>query len=100
MAKPRPARKDAQEPTYAELRESEERFRAVVNSANEGILVYDRNLLVTEVNLAAERILGLPAARLIGKLGFTSQLPCIREDGTPLPADERPTKATLRAGQS
>ena len=100
MAKPRQARKDPPEATDAELRESEERFRAVVNSANEGILVYDRNLLVTDVNPAAERILGLAAAKLIGKLGFTSQLPCIREDGTPLPAEERPTKLTLRAGQS
>src|SRR3954463_8772745 len=84
----------------AELRESEERFRAVVNSANEGILVYDRRLNVTEVNAAAERILGLTPAELIGKPGFTSQLPCVREDGTPLPAEERPTKVTLRAGQS
>jgi len=100
MAKPRQARKDPPESTDAELRESEERYRAVVNSANEGILVYDRHLNVTEVNLAAERILGLAAARLIGKPGFTSQLPCIREDGTPLPAEERPTKVTLRAGQS
>ena len=37
----------------AALRDSEERFRAVVNSANEGILVYDRALLVTAGNIAA-----------------------------------------------
>jgi PAS domain S-box-containing protein len=100
MVKPRQARKEPPEYTDAELRESEERFRAVVNSANEGILVYDRRLNVTEVNAAAERILGLTPAELIGKPGFTSQLPCVREDGTPLPAEERPTKVTLRAGQS
>jgi PAS domain S-box-containing protein len=89
----RKAEEDAQ-------RETEERFRAVVNSANEGILVYDRNLLITAGNLAAERIIGLPIAGLIGKPGFVSLLPCLREDGTPMPPEERPTRMTIRAGQS
>ncbi len=80
------------------LRESEERFRAIVNSANEGIVVYDRDLKVSAGNLAAERIIGLPLADLIGKPGFTSLLPCVREDGTPLPPEERPTRLTLRSG--
>ena len=81
-------------------RETEERFRAVVNSANEGILVYDRQLIITAGNLAAERIIGLPLAGMIGKPGFTSLLRCVREDGTPLPPEERPTRVTIRAGQS
>jgi PAS domain S-box-containing protein len=81
------------------LRESEERFRAVVDSANEGMLVYDRRLLVVSVNRAAERILRLPASELIGKPGFTSLLPCISEDGAPLGPDERPTLTTVHAGQ-
>jgi PAS domain S-box-containing protein len=80
------------------LRESEERFRAVVNSANEGILVYDRSLNVVAGNLAAERVIGLPLAELIGKPGFTSQLPCVNEQGMPLTPDERPTRITLRTG--
>jgi len=89
----RKAEEDAQ-------RETEERFRAVVNSANEGILVYDRNLRITAGNLAAERIIGLPLAELLGKPGFVSMLPCLREDGTPMPPEERPTRMTIRAGQS
>src|SRR5882672_9205101 len=84
----------------AAQRDTEERFRAVVNSANEGILVYDRQLIITAGNLAAERIIGLPLAELIGKPGFTSQLRCVREDGTPLPPEERPTRVTIRAGES
>src|SRR5947207_1053731 len=52
------ARKHAE----AALRESEERFRSVVDSANEGILVYDKQLNVVAGNLAAERERGaLPA---------------------------------------
>jgi len=89
----RKAEEDAQ-------RETEERFRAVVNSANEGILVYDRSLLITAGNLAAERIIGLPLADLLGKPGFVSMLPCLREAGTPMPPEERPTRMTIRAGQS
>ena len=81
------------------LRESEERFRAVVDSANEGMLVYDRSLNIVSANRAATRILGLTFAELIGKPGFTSLLPCIRDDGSPLGPDERPTRVTVRTGR-
>jgi PAS domain S-box-containing protein len=81
------------------LRESEERFRAVIDSANEGILVYDRSLNVIAGNLAAERVIGLPLSELVGKPGFTSQLPCINEDGSPLTPDQRPTRISVRSGQ-
>jgi PAS domain S-box-containing protein len=83
----------------ARLRESEERFRSVVNSANEGILVYDRKLDVIAGNQAAERIIGLPLADIIGAAGFTSLLPCVYPDGTPLAAEDRPTKVTVRTGR-
>jgi PAS domain S-box-containing protein len=83
----------------AALRESEERFRAVVDSANEGMLVYDRALNIIAGNRAAERIVGLPLARIIGKPGFTSMLRCIKEDGTPLLPEERPTRRTVDAGR-
>ncbi|HWD23424.1 MAG TPA: EAL domain-containing protein [Burkholderiales bacterium] len=78
----------------------EERFRTVVNSANEAILVYDRALNVVAANAAAERILGLPLAQLLGKPGFSSLIPCVREDGSPLAAEERPTRVTERTGQA
>jgi PAS domain S-box-containing protein len=81
------------------LRESEARFRAVIDSANEGILVYDDALRVTAVNAAAERIIGLPGAEMIGKPGFTSLLPCVRDDGTPLAPEDRPTRLTVRSGK-
>jgi PAS domain S-box-containing protein len=81
------------------LRESEERFRAVVDSANEGMLIYDRSLNIIAGNRAAERIVGLPLGQLIGKPGFTSLLNCIHEDGTPLAEPERPTRLTVRTGK-
>jgi len=89
------ARKHAE----AALRESEERFRSVVDSANEGILVYDKQLNVVAGNLAAERILGLPLANIIGAAGFTSLLPCVHADGSPVLPDERPTRLTVKSGK-
>src|SRR6267142_2506720 len=83
----------------AALRESEERFRSVVNSANEGILVYDKQLNVVAGNLAAGRILGLPLADIIGAPGFTSLLPCVTADGPPVLPDERPTRLTVKSGK-
>jgi len=83
----------------AAVRESEERWRSIVDSANDGILVYDRSLNVTFVNRAAERILGLARAEIIGAAGFTSLLSCIHEDGRALdPQTERPTRVTARTG--
>jgi PAS domain S-box-containing protein len=86
--------------TEAALRDMEAHWRSIVNSANEGLLVYDRALNVTGANLAAERILGLPLEKIIGAPGFTSLLPCVREDGSPLPENDRPTRRTVRAGQA
>jgi PAS domain S-box-containing protein len=81
------------------LRESEERWRATVDSAAEGLLVYDRDLVIVSANRAAERIIGLPVSELIGKPGFTSLLPCIGEDGSPLAQEDRPTRASVRSGK-
>ena len=87
--------------THAEaaLRENEERWRAIVNSANEGILVYDRSLNVVAGNQAAERIIGLPLAEIIGAAGFTSLLPCVHADGSPVRPDERPTRLMVGTGK-
>src|SRR5258708_39883979 len=83
----------------AALRENEARWRAIVNSANEGILVYDRDLNVVAGNQAAERILGLPLPEIIGAAGVTSLLPCVHADGTAGQTDERPTRLTGESGK-
>ena len=77
----------------------EARYRTVVNSANEGILVYDGALNIVAANAAAERIIGVPVRELIGRPGFTSLFSCLREDGSAMPPDERPARVTVRTGQ-
>jgi PAS domain S-box-containing protein len=49
------------------LRESEERFRTVFESAEDIIFIKDRDLRFTFVNPAMTRYHGIPAAKMIGK---------------------------------
>jgi len=89
------ARKSAEDA----LRESEARFRAVVDSANEGILVYNKSLHIAAANPAAERIIRLPRAEIVGAPGFTSLFPCVLPDGSPMDPEQRPARATAREGK-
>ncbi|TAK80644.1 MAG: PAS domain S-box protein [Betaproteobacteria bacterium] len=89
------ARKDAE----AALVDSEAHWRAIIDSANDGIIVCDRDMAVVDCNAAAERIVGLAADKLIGTQGFTSILPCVAEDGSPLAVEERPLRRTVREGK-
>jgi diguanylate cyclase (GGDEF)-like protein/PAS domain S-box-containing protein len=89
---------DARRASEQDLREGEERIRTIVDSANEGILVYDREHRIVAGNPAAARIIGVPVAEMIGNPGFTSLFPCVHEDGSSLAPDDRPTRLTLRTG--
>jgi diguanylate cyclase (GGDEF)-like protein/PAS domain S-box-containing protein len=81
------------------LRDSEARFRTMIESANEGILVFDREMRIVSANAAAERILGLPQAQLLGAPGFVALLPCIREDGSPVTQANRAPAVARRTGK-
>ncbi len=48
-------------------RESENRYRAIVDNASDSIFLKDRNFRYTHVNPSMERLLGLPSSELIGK---------------------------------
>ncbi|MCK4420698.1 PAS domain S-box protein [candidate division WOR-3 bacterium] len=55
-------RKEAEEA----LKESEERFRAIFDTAEDSIFIKDNTLKYTHVNRAMERLFELPASKLIG----------------------------------
>ncbi len=53
--------------TAAELKASEEKYRTLIESANDAIFLFDAETrLILEANRRAEELLGLPAERIIG----------------------------------
>ena len=75
-------------------------LRRIVNSLDEGILVVDRTGGVTSANPAAERILGLPAAEIMGGDGRAVQaIPFFGADRRPIDIRDNPVAETVRTGK-
>ena len=89
------ARKAAEE---ARLR-SEARYRTVVEMLAEGILVQEASGRIADANPAAERILGYERSAFVGRSVAATPWTMVREDGTPMPAKERPATLALRKGR-
>lgn len=53
-----------------ELKESNERFRLLIQSSQDGILAYDKDFRYTLWNKAMERISGVPSEDILGKVVF------------------------------
>ena len=81
------------------LRESEVRYRSVVNALDEGVLVIDHEGILRTGNASAERILGLSIDEMTGRSFRDERWRTIREDGSPFPADAHPAMVTLKTGQ-
>jgi diguanylate cyclase (GGDEF)-like protein/PAS domain S-box-containing protein len=85
--------RDARRRSEEALSASRQKYRTVLASVEQGILVIDEYDRVTMVNPAAERILGEPGYELMRRSpAWVLQ----REDGTPLPYDEYPSTICLR----
>src|SRR5204862_2481357 len=48
------------------LRDSEERYRSMIGALDEGIILVDAETSVYATNASAERILGVPAGKMVG----------------------------------
>lgn len=83
-----------------QLRESEARFRAVIQGMRDGVVVHDAAATVVAWNPAAERILGLSGAQLRGLAPFTREWEAVRADGTPWTEDTHPEMEALRTGRA
>jgi PAS domain S-box-containing protein len=81
------------------LRDSEERYRALVSALDEGIVVRDPDGALWAANESAVRILGRSADELQGlELGDRHWVN-LREDGTPYTDGESPGAYTQRTGR-
>ena len=93
--------RDITEMKEAEARmvRSESRFRSLVSVMGEGIIILGFNGEVVQCNQAAERILKMHAASLIGIFHDELLDGAVREDGSLLSVADLPTTKTLQTGQ-
>ena len=82
----------------AKLKESEQRFRAVVSALSEGVVMQGADGCINTWNPAAERILGLSGEQLLGLREFDADWHTIHEDGSPFPLEAHPGSQVLKTG--
>lgn len=82
------------------LRESEEKYRTLVTTMVEGVVMQAADGSIIASNESAERILGLTQEQLAGRTSIDERWHAVREDGTPFPGEEHPAMVTLRTGSA
>ena len=80
------------------LRSSEERYRGLYEAISGGVIMQDREGTILGANAAACDILGLTEDEIQARTIQDPRWQAIREDGSPLPADDRPSMRALRTG--
>ncbi|MBB5022498.1 PAS domain S-box protein [Desulfurispira natronophila] len=82
------------------LRESENRYRSVINALGEGVVMQAASGEILTCNDAAEEILGLNRQQMMGRTSIDPRWKGIREDGSDFPGHEHPSMRCLESGQS
>ncbi|WP_052050735.1 PAS domain S-box protein [Leptolyngbya sp. KIOST-1] len=82
------------------LQASEERYRSVIETTAEGIVLQDTDGMIYTCNASACEILGLSVNQMMGRSSLDPRWHAIREDGSPFPGDQHPSMITLRTGES
>jgi PAS domain S-box-containing protein len=86
-----------QRAAMAALRGSEERYRTMIESLSEGVMIFDRDARLKGVNLAAERLLGATFEQMHrNRLGDWQP---IDESGNVVPAEAIPVAMVLSTGK-
>jgi len=80
-----------------ESKHSEQRYRAIVEGLQEGILLYE-NGTISLCNHSAEKLLGCPADQLIGQTEWP--VTTLHEGGRPLPPESHPVAISLRTKEA
>lgn len=82
------------------LRNSEERYRSVVNALGEGIILFDREGKIITINRSAELVINGGNVDLTGRKAEGEYWNILSEDGSPYPLDKLPYLITLNNGKS
>ncbi|HEY8995282.1 MAG TPA: PAS domain S-box protein [Lacunisphaera sp.] len=89
------ARYQAEQAVVASQRQLSDIFRSMA----EGLVLQDAQGRIIECNAAAENILGLSRAQLLGLTSTDARWQALNEDGTPCPSDQHPAAMTRMTGQ-
>jgi PAS domain S-box-containing protein len=81
--------------SYRSLRESEEKYRSLIQKVQTAIVLHDGNGRILASNPLARRLLGLSAEEVLGKASTDSEWRFFREDGTVMPVAEYPVNLVL-----
>ena len=90
---------DAKNILLSQLQESEERYRSVITSMTEGVVLQLADGQITTCNASAGRILGLTPEQLMGRTSIDLDWRTVHEDGSPFPCQQHPAMITLRTGK-
>jgi diguanylate cyclase (GGDEF)-like protein/PAS domain S-box-containing protein len=82
-----------------QLRASERRYRSVVATMAEGVILQDADGLLVTANQAASRIMGVDLAQLYGSRPVDPGWSVVREDGRPCGQDGLPARQALATGK-
>lgn len=89
----------ARKKTEEALRESEERFRTLVENLHVGVTLMGPRAEILFANKAALEIFGLSKEQVLGKTSEELGFIALREDGTEWPFEQRPAPRALASGQ-
>jgi PAS domain S-box-containing protein len=90
---------DDQKKAEDAVRLSEARHRFLFDSAHLGVVYRDSELRAIELNAAAERILGIPREKMLGRDMQGEEWQAIHPDGTPFKLAEAPAAIALHTGR-
>jgi PAS domain S-box-containing protein len=85
--------------TLEALRDSEERYRSVMASMQDGVVLFDADGGIRACNPSAERILGLTAEQITGRTARDPRWRVVHEDGSPFAQEDYPVMVALRTGR-
>lgn len=82
------------------LAESEEKYRTLFETMEQGVVYQNREGFIFSANKAAQRILGLSLDQMQGRTSTDPRWKTIKEDGSDYHGDDHPAMVALRTGKS
>jgi PAS domain S-box-containing protein len=83
----------------AALRDSEEKYRGLIQKIQVAVVVHGADTRILTSNLLAQQLIGFTEEQLMGKSGFDPDWHFFREDGTAILPEEYPVNQVLTSKQ-